>query len=408
WGIVPSSMRRALMHALQVTEDQDCFSSGPAAQRPTFPPREILALDSEFPAWSIPTDDDLLKLARAYDWKATDFCENFYCHSSRQMHTAAFWNGPRYHIEATGERFAIFMGPEIEMESENRGKYRFSAASVAIKFLSSLPSKLRLHLRHIRLLENNVCVAFPESHAQGLISFCVENPKLRVERRVSLWKTIFQQPTDLYAFSETVNDLNTVPEYQEMRARGDADTGFSTVRITNNLALWIMEAAALIPAGMPEESFTLVLDGAPGDDVLSDIFMNYIQRDASWQMAWEFASERRNGKAKTGEQETDDHFLHLRGSRCYLYKGFPQIVRDIVNNSSKVIRCTFSPGPRLWDVEVELNKYQPQSEETWDELRQHHKAMVYWRQLAPHESFAKLVYKREILPYKSEDEYFSD
>lgn len=307
------------MQALQVTADHGCFRSGPAAQRPTFPPREMLALDSEFPAWSIPTDDDLLKLSRPYAWKTTISCDDgsHYCHSSRQLQTAEFWNGPRYYRTSFPEILHVFISPqdtpEYDTESNNRGKFRFSAASVAIRFLASLPRKIRLHLRHLRLLENNVCVAFPESHAQGLISFCVENPKLRVERRVNLWKAIFQHPNRQH---HLVNDLDGDPETQHLYARTDAQTSFPTDTITDNLALWIMEAVALVPAGMPENSFTLVLDGAPGNDVLLDVFMNYIQRDAAWQRAWEIASERATGKPQTEEPETDDHFMYLRGPRC--------------------------------------------------------------------------------------------
>lgn len=311
------------MHALQVTADHGCFSNGPAAQRPPFPPREILALDSEFPAWSIPTDADLERMSLAYAWKTTDFsqngsCQNGYCHSSRQLHTAEFWNGPRYHRETVpgDDPLRTFLGSEFDTETTNRGKYRFSAASVAIKFLTSLPSRLRVYLRHIRLLENHVCVAFPESHAQGLIKFCVENTKLRVERRVSLWKAIFQQPTLHNDEWHSMNDLDGAPEYQHLATKQGDDEGFSTASITDNLALWIMEAAALAPAGMPESSFRLVLDGAPGDDILLDLFTKYIQRDAAWQTAWELASERATEKPEGEEQEMDNYFMRLRGPRC--------------------------------------------------------------------------------------------
>lgn len=309
------------MHALQVTADHGCFRSGPAAQRPTFSPHEMLALDSEFPAWSIPTDDDLLKLSRPYAWKINDPCDdgNLYCHSSRQRQMTEFWNGPRYYKDTFPEILQKFIRPEdreYDSESHNRGKFRFSAASVAIRFLSSIPSKIRLHLRHLRLLENNVCVAFPESHAQGLISFCVENPWLRVERRVNLWNAIFQHPNRSKFPYHSVNYLDGDPESQYLFAKGDAETGFTTDTITDNLALWIMEAATLVPAGMPENSFTLILDGAPGNDVLMDVFMKYIQRDAAWQRAWEVASERAAGKPEAEEPETDDHFMHLRGPHC--------------------------------------------------------------------------------------------
>lgn len=176
------------MYALKVTVDYDCFGSGLAAERPTFSPREILALDSKFPAWSVPIDDDLLELSRPYAKRTTDVCRNgnIYCYASRQLHTAEFWNGPRYFCRHT---FPAFPNAVLS-EAENRGKYRFFAALVATEFLSSLLSGLRIYLRHMRLLENNISVAFLESHAHGFINFCVENPKFRVERRVNVWKII--------------------------------------------------------------------------------------------------------------------------------------------------------------------------------------------------------------------------
>ncbi|KAL1871935.1 hypothetical protein Daus18300_004571 [Diaporthe australafricana] len=383
-----------------VTVVHGCFDNGAAAQRPTFPPPEILALDSEFPAWSIPTDDELLKLSRPYAWKSVGFCDNHYCHSNRQLHTSEFWNGPHYHewVNPLWERWGL----RDQIQSDNRGKYRFSAASVAIKFISSLPDRLRLHLRHIRLLENNVCVAFPESHAQGLISFCVENPNLRVERRVNLWKAIVQQP-NTYQDEYTVNDLDHSPEGQYSRAFYGDQTGFTTVSITNTLALWIMEAAALGPAGMPKGSFTLVLDAGPGD-VFAEVFQQYVQRDAAWQRAWEIASQRTTGKTETEEQQADDAFIRLRSPRCYIYDGFPQAIDDIVNNKSKVIQCTFDPGLQLWDAEAESNKYKPHSADIWDNLREEHTEMFYWRQIEPLEYFAKTVYDEEILPYDESDD----
>lgn len=91
-----------------------------------------------------------------------------------------------------------------------------------------------------------------------------------------------------------------------------------------------------------------------------------------------------------------------------LYEGFPSVIEDIANNRSKVIQCTFNPGPQLWDAEAELDKYQPNSAETWDKLRNEHRGMFYWRPLERQELFADLVYKRQVLPYESGDEYFSD
>lgn len=84
------------------------------------------------------------------------------------------------------------------------------------------------------------------------------------------------------------------------------------------------------------------------------------------------------------------------------------MVDEIVNNRSKMIHCTFNPGPQLWDAETELNKHRSHPREVWGELRSAHKELFYWRQLGRKERFHNLVHKKEILPYKSEDEYFSD
>lgn len=80
----------------------------------------------------------------------------------------------------------------------------------------------------------------------------------------------------------------------------------------------------------------------------------------------------------------------------------------MVNNKSKGIQCTFNLGPQLWDAEAELDKCKGHSTEEWDKLRWEHGEMFYWRQVEPEELFADLVYKGEILPYTSDDEYFSD
>jgi hypothetical protein len=91
-----------------------------------------------------------------------------------------------------------------------------------------------------------------------------------------------------------------------------------------------------------------------------------------------------------------------------LYEDFPLVLDDIISNRSKLIQCTFNTGPKIWNIETELNKYQPLNEEAWDDLRKNNEDMFYWRQLKHRENFGNVVYKREILPYDSDDEYFSD
>lgn len=71
-----------------------------------------------------------------------------------------------------------------------------------------------------------------------------------------------------------------------------------------------MEALALIPAGMPKGSFSLVLDAGPASDLCSDIFRDVVRRDAAWQTAWQSTQEQSQGDPSTS------HFISLRKNRC--------------------------------------------------------------------------------------------
>jgi len=70
-------------------------------------------------------------------------------------------------------------------------EYSYSATSSAIRFLRSLPTSTRKDIRELRLLEDRESVADSACHARGLIPYCRENLKLRVECSVRLWETIF-------------------------------------------------------------------------------------------------------------------------------------------------------------------------------------------------------------------------
>jgi hypothetical protein len=78
---------------------------------------------------------------------------------------------------------------------KNRFIYRFSAAAVAIRFLRQ-NLKLRTHIRRIVLSEDREAVGFPESHGKWLVPFCLENTRLRIERRVNLWRTFSSRSRD--------------------------------------------------------------------------------------------------------------------------------------------------------------------------------------------------------------------
>jgi len=73
--------------------------------------------------------------------------------------------------------------------SENFNR-RFSAAAVMIDFLRGMNERTRIRVRKLDIHEDRQSIALPECHAQGLVQFYYENPKLRINRRVNVWKAM--------------------------------------------------------------------------------------------------------------------------------------------------------------------------------------------------------------------------
>jgi hypothetical protein len=81
-------------------------------------------------------------------------------------------------------------------------EYSFFAASCAVRFLDTLDSTTRKEIRNVRLEEDQQAVSECASHARGLINLCSENPELRIEHSVDLWKAILpvrEETSFLYA-----------------------------------------------------------------------------------------------------------------------------------------------------------------------------------------------------------------
>ena len=85
----------------------------------------------------------------------------------------------------------FYQGDEGEVN-----KFYFSAAAVAIQFPTRLGSETLSHLRNIVIQEDECSIADPESHAKGLIPFCLANMQLRILRRVDLWHTTLVRASD--------------------------------------------------------------------------------------------------------------------------------------------------------------------------------------------------------------------
>ncbi|KAK0655002.1 hypothetical protein B0T16DRAFT_396019 [Cercophora newfieldiana] len=233
----------------------------------------------------------------------------------------------------------------------NGSKARFSAVAAAIHFLNSSPASLRQQLRNIVVHEDRMSVNGPASHVQGLIPFCVENPALRIERRVDLWRNCFA--------SCASGDFPLHPEsFLALRVRlGDPMTAVSADLVTRPVALWMVEASLpFIP-----ETITLVLDGGPSPEQMSHVFQEAVQRDAAWQIALDRV---------TGSPGYDpDKRLWSRGSSAYLFEGFPELLESIRKKEPGCrVSCNFYPGDPWTDEQIdEIAEANKDNDDTWAE-----------------------------------------
>ena len=80
-----------------------------------------------------------------------------------------------------------------------RFKRYFSAAAAAIQFLERLTPRKRAQVRKIVIQEDytslglsqaHTSLGLSQTHARGLVPYLLENPGLRIERRVDVWGTV--------------------------------------------------------------------------------------------------------------------------------------------------------------------------------------------------------------------------
>ncbi|KAK1547115.1 hypothetical protein CPAR01_01082 [Colletotrichum paranaense] len=258
-------------------------------------------LDMEPNPWTIPRQHDLRQIMDALGGK----------HSIRKFGLERFWMGP---------------------ECARRAMFRYSAAAVAIRFLESNTPATRAHMRDIVLIEDQESVSNPECHAMGLIPYCQENPELRIERRVSLWRNAF-----FHLPGEALGE----------RTHQDYNLGLDANKISYAVARWVIEVLPLVPAGMPAKSFTLVLDGE-GEPQCSEIFQTVVLRDAAWQQAMEECFQSGALPSEPYGMRRNTQRTPLLGffpayNNCYLFDKFPQVMQEIVDGTS-IVRCNFGTG----------------------------------------------------------------
>ncbi|KAH6876228.1 hypothetical protein BKA58DRAFT_455372 [Alternaria rosae] len=184
--------------------------------------------------------------------------------------------------------------------------YQYSAASIAISLLESLPSELLKHIRQIWLFEDEQSIAHPECHMRGFSPFCVEIPQLRIERRVSMWKTAsLAQCPYLY-------DLHT-PEPEVKSA-------------TKAIAPWLIELNALETLGMPPDVCTMILDGyTEACPKIADT----AAMDISYAHEHQFLPS--------------PSWLERRYRVGYMYEELPNILRRLGTGTGN-IKCNFNTG----------------------------------------------------------------
>ncbi|KAF4443325.1 hypothetical protein FACUT_1382 [Fusarium acutatum] len=215
-----------------------------------------------------------------------------------------------------------------------RSKYRFSAAAVAIRFLRHLPLSKRLSLRAILLREDHIAVGFQECHTNGLIPFLQENPRLRVEHRVSMLTNILQAANifdNAYLF-----DLRAEgPDYERANILGNS--------VFRELSHWSVETLATLDAGMPTGSYSMIIDGELAMDLCSDIFQQTVQRDGAFFTALETCFP----------QMLDRHEAHMFD---YLDSRAVEALALLTNETS-ILRCNFYPG-QVWSADRFVKDFQ--------------------------------------------------
>ncbi|KAF0321120.1 hypothetical protein GQ607_011727 [Colletotrichum asianum] len=293
----------------------------------------------------------------------------------------------------------------------DRTNYRFSAAAAAIHVLQSLPSTIRKQLRRVVLEEDREAVADPQCHALGLIPLCQENPLLRVERRVNLWRNAFQRD-GYYRWSP---ESRYKAKYRHVPWAMDSNLetlwAMDSAQVTANVSSWVGEALALEPAGMPPGAFSLVLEGEPVPWQSTQVFQRIIQRDAAWQEAWNQSLDRGILPALSWFGRKGESWGHPAPD--WAFDNWPQALRDIAEGTS-VVKCNFDVGDP-WSVEQIVDEHRGWTMNQWTEELERPEPLA-WEPDAPLPGWKEiieedLVYvepEDDVSSANSDDETYSD
>ncbi|KAL8885505.1 MAG: hypothetical protein Q9215_006645 [Flavoplaca cf. flavocitrina] len=272
--------------------------------------RRALSMPSPDP-WMIPTDSELAQMNMKAGLSGTSL-------DDAGVYVDGYGDGDR----------------DVKTLPWKRIRWRFSAAAAAIRFFKSISQATCSGIRKVVLHENRLSVARPESHALGLIPFCVQNPQLHIERRVNVWSTLLTTRPVLYTNPIHTRAKDLLDYFNgDDNERWDSHDSTRLLWVSESFCRWITEASALSAHGMPDRSFSLIFDGDPAPDQSSDLF-ELVKEDAVWQVAeadWYTSHSSSQG------------FEGIRQRSHYKSEVFPQAINDIVEGKS-CIRCNFPTG----------------------------------------------------------------
>ncbi|KAJ4135312.1 hypothetical protein NW768_004938 [Fusarium equiseti] len=320
-------------------------------------------LDLTFKPWAIPSISEVTKMARDMQ------------------------------LQGAFDRFTSWgkMGPDFYRTMSPTSKYQyrkrafFSATSVAIRFLSRIPEQQRLSIRKIILDENRPSVSLSMCHANGLIPFCNENGKLRIEHRWNLWTTLLLGISGRSTISLATN-FETPPETIQDRAN-DPDRmpwAFDEVRRGNfasAFSAWTMSVLDIVKSGMPLESYTVVIEGDPDLNHSTFAFHTVMEGEIAWLTL-------NTDCVARGLFAPPDHPDYPMMTRTSEEEALSTDTR------SSLIQCNFTLD-QSWDLDKIVEKYSVQHEPT-----QRYRRCNMWSDMEDFDTYYFRV-STDILDFKS-------
>ncbi|KAF1843075.1 uncharacterized protein K460DRAFT_368005 [Cucurbitaria berberidis CBS 394.84] len=224
-------------------------------------------------------------------------------------------------------------------------KWFFSAAAVAIDFLRRLSFRTRQHMRKITLHEDFKAVSRPECHAEGLIPFCSENPRLRIERRIGFL-------SNLLPLANHHLDRRSEDEIWNFIFGGECLEAFVG---------WVEEVWKLRARGMPTQCFVLVIDGTTSPRESSEAW-EFVKYAAAMQEGMLEYCQRRNISPNPREQDREITFRSYP-LPWHLPARFSQTVRAMINGTG-CIHFTGDTG-EAWDGKAFIEARKDWTVEEW-------------------------------------------